>query len=65
MLGQFSYSAPQSVSAAVAALAATPGSKALAGGQGLLTMMKLGRANPPLLVDLGRRRRALRLADGA
>ena len=54
MLGQFSYSAPQSVSAAVAALAATPGSKALAGGQGLLTMMKLGRANPPLLVDLGR-----------
>ena len=54
MLGQFSYSAPQSVSAALAALAATPGSKVLAGGQGLLTMMKLGRANPPLVVDLGR-----------
>lgn len=54
MLPTFDYTAPQSVSEATAALAANAGSKPLAGGQLLLHAMKVGRAAPPLLVDLGR-----------
>lgn len=63
MLPTFDYTAPQSVSEATAALAATAGSRPLAGGQLLLPAMKVGRAAPPLLVDL-RRLAALRGIDG-
>lgn len=54
MLASFDYTVPQSVAEATAALAATAGSKPLAGGQLLLSAMKVGRAAPPLLVDLRR-----------
>jgi carbon-monoxide dehydrogenase medium subunit len=49
----FDYVAPVTVEKAVAALA-PPGARALSGGQGLLTAMKLGRTAPTTLVDLGR-----------
>jgi carbon-monoxide dehydrogenase medium subunit len=53
IMTEFDYRAPTSVPDAVAALAAT-GARALSGGQGLLTAMKLGRTSPATLVDLGR-----------
>jgi aerobic carbon-monoxide dehydrogenase medium subunit len=49
----FTYLAPATVEEAVAALAPI-GARALSGGQGLLTAMKLGRTSPTTLVDLGR-----------
>jgi carbon-monoxide dehydrogenase medium subunit len=52
MLATFDYLAPGTLADAVAALAATPGSQPLAGGQGLLPAMNDGREAPPLLVDL-------------
>jgi len=53
MLSEFDYIAPATMDEAIAALA-TPGARSLAGGQGLLTAMKLGRLTPPRLVDLRR-----------
>jgi carbon-monoxide dehydrogenase medium subunit len=53
IMTEFDYRAPTSVEDAVAALAPT-GARALSGGQGLLTAMKLGRTAPARLVDLGR-----------
>jgi carbon-monoxide dehydrogenase medium subunit len=53
IMTEFDYLAPTSVKEAVDALAPT-GARALSGGQGLLTAMKLGRTAPGLLVDLGR-----------
>jgi aerobic carbon-monoxide dehydrogenase medium subunit len=51
----FSYTAPETVEEAVAALAdAGPDAKALAGGQSLLAMMNFRVARPSLLVDLRR-----------
>lgn len=67
MLAEFDYAAPDTVSGAVAALAATVGSRPLAGGQGLLATMRLGRENPSLLVDLrriGGLREIIELAGG-
>ena len=49
----FEYSAPESLSEALGLLA-QPGSRALAGGQSLIPMMKLRLAAPALLVDLHR-----------
>lgn len=43
---------PPTLAQALAALAATPGARALAGGQSLVAAMKLGLAEPTLLVDL-------------
>ncbi len=48
----FDYTRPESVDAALAALAANPGARPLAGGQSLVPMMSLGLAAPELLVDL-------------
>lgn len=53
MLSEFEYVAPTTVDDAIAALA-TPGARSLAGGQGVLTAMKLGLLAPPRLVDLRR-----------
>jgi carbon-monoxide dehydrogenase medium subunit len=53
IMTKFDYLAPTSVEEAAAALAPT-GARALSGGQGLLTAMKLGRTSPATLVDLGR-----------
>jgi len=53
IMTKFVYLAPTSVKAAVNALAPA-GARALSGGQGLLTAMKLGRTTPAVLVDLGR-----------
>ena len=49
---QFEYSAPATLSEALAALAQNPDAKALAGGHSLLPAMKLRLATPPALVDL-------------
>lgn len=49
---QFEYSAPSTLSEALAALASNPEAKALAGGHSLLPMMKLRLAQPEALVDL-------------
>jgi|HigsolmetaAR201D_1030396.scaffolds.fasta_scaffold01785_9 carbon-monoxide dehydrogenase medium subunit len=49
---QFEYSAPSTLSEALAALASNPDAKALAGGHSLLPMMKLRLAQPAALVDL-------------
>jgi carbon-monoxide dehydrogenase medium subunit len=54
MLAKFDYTVPETLSEAVAMLAATTGSRPLAGGQVLLNAMKAGRAAPPRLVDLRR-----------
>ncbi|MFI5934555.1 FAD binding domain-containing protein [Actinoplanes sp. NPDC051494] len=53
ILTEFAYQVPATVEDAVAALAPA-GARALAGGQGVLTAMKLGRIAPAALVDLGR-----------
>ncbi|GIK76371.1 MAG: carbon-monoxide dehydrogenase medium subunit [Actinomycetes bacterium] len=50
----FDYARPDSVDEALAALAANPGARPLAGGQSLVPMMSLGLAAPDLLVDLAR-----------
>ena len=51
---QFTYHRPDSVSAAVAQLAADGDAKALAGGQTLLPTMKQRLAAPSAIVDLGK-----------
>lgn len=53
MLSRFDYTAPATSREAVADLG-LPGTRPLAGGQGLLTAMKLGRLAPPRIVDLRR-----------
>ena len=50
----FDYSAPESVSEALALLAADENSRVLAGGQSLIPMMKLRLSAPSHLVDLRR-----------
>ena len=50
----FDYLAPETVEAAVEALAAEPTSRVLAGGHSLLPLMKLRFLAPSLLVDIGR-----------
>jgi carbon-monoxide dehydrogenase medium subunit len=52
ILEQFDYLAPTSLSGAIAALVANPDSSALAGGDGLITLLKRGQLRPTLLVDL-------------
>jgi carbon-monoxide dehydrogenase medium subunit len=49
----FTYHRATSVSDALAAIAATPDAKLLAGGHSLLPPMKLRLVSPPLLVDMG------------
>ncbi|MDY7089907.1 MAG: FAD binding domain-containing protein [Actinomycetota bacterium] len=53
IMTEFDYLAPATVDEAVTALAPI-GARALSGGQGLLTAMKLGRTSPATLVDLSR-----------
>ena len=49
------FEAPETVEAAVAAMAGEPGeSRALAGGTDLLVQLRTGRASPDLIVDLKR-----------
>ena len=48
----FEYSAPKTVSEAVALLAADPGAMVLAGGQSLVPAMNLRLASPSRLVDI-------------
>ncbi|MGQ0550506.1 MAG: FAD binding domain-containing protein [Armatimonadota bacterium] len=50
----FEYTAPTSVKEALSLLGAHPDAKVMAGGQSLLSMMKLRVATPPMIVDLGR-----------
>ena len=50
----FDYVAASDVPAAVRALAASPGARALAGGQALLPLVNQRAVRPTLLVDLGR-----------
>lgn len=51
---QFDYARPRTLSEALAALAAVPGARVLAGGTDILVEIQEGRAAPPLLVDLAR-----------
>ena len=51
---EFDYQAPATLDEAVAALAADPGAKVLAGGMSLLPMMKLRLFSPEMLIDIGR-----------
>ena len=48
----FAYLRPSSLEEAVAALAADPGAKVLAGGQSLVPLLSMRLASPTLLVDL-------------
>ncbi|MGK5733424.1 FAD binding domain-containing protein [Streptomyces sp. URMC 124] len=50
----FSYTRPDDVDEAIAALAASPGAAFLAGGTNLVDLMKLGVSSPGLLVDVSR-----------
>jgi len=49
---KFDYMAPETLDEAIAALAANPGAKVLAGGQSLLTMMKTRLVSPELVIDI-------------
>ena len=49
----FAYTAPETLSDALKALADDPEAKVLAGGQSLIPIMKLRLAAPPQVVDLG------------
>src|SRR3989337_1162903 len=52
---QFEYFAPKSLEEALALLSTyQDDAKVLAGGQSLLSLMKLRLANPKVLIDLGR-----------
>ncbi len=53
-LGQISYTAPDTVDGALAELAKDGNSLAIAGGNGLLTLLKRGELNASHLVDIGR-----------
>jgi len=68
----FDYAAPKTVADATRLLRRHPDAKIMAGGQSLLSLMKLRVAAPPLVVDLGRikglayiRKRGNTLAIGA
>ncbi len=50
----FEYMAPTSVKEALSLLRQHADAKVMAGGQSLLSMMKLRAATPPMIVDLGR-----------
>jgi aerobic carbon-monoxide dehydrogenase medium subunit len=54
LLRSVEYTRPESVADAVAALASTPGARALAGGQSLINVLKHRVADVELLVDVGR-----------
>jgi carbon-monoxide dehydrogenase medium subunit len=49
----FDYTAPGTLSEAIALLGQNPDAKILAGGHSLLPMMKFRLATPPLLIDIG------------
>ena len=51
---EFDYIAVSSLDEAVAALAANPGAKVLAGGMSLLPLMKMRLFSPPAVVDIGK-----------
>jgi carbon-monoxide dehydrogenase medium subunit len=68
----FDYTAAKSVDEAVKLLRRHPDARVMAGGQSLLSLMKLRAASPPMVVDLGRikgltyiRKRGNTLAIGA
>ena len=50
----FEYLAPANLTEALATLRNNPEAKVMAGGQSLLSLMKLRAASPPMVVDLGR-----------
>ena len=50
----FTYSRPKSLAEAVAALAASPDAKLIAGGQTLIATMKQRLASPAMLIDIAR-----------
>jgi carbon-monoxide dehydrogenase medium subunit len=50
----FDYAAPKSVEEALKLLSKHRNAKVMAGGQSLLSLMKLRAATPPMVVDLGR-----------
>lgn len=50
----FAYEAPTSIDDAVKALGRSPDAKVLAGGHSLIPLMKLGLAEPELIVDIRR-----------
>ncbi|MGH2403018.1 MAG: FAD binding domain-containing protein, partial [bacterium] len=50
----FEYAAPTSVTEALILMRQRPDAKVMAGGQSLLSMMKLRVTSPPMVVDLGR-----------
>ncbi len=51
---QFDYAVPATLDEALASLAATPGARAIAGGQTLLSALKSGSAAPAVVVDISR-----------
>lgn len=63
----FTYEAPTTIDDAVKALGRSREAKILAGGHSLIPLMKLGLAEPELLVDIGRitALRDIRSEDGA
>lgn len=50
---QFDYAAPETLTEALSLLASDPESKALAGGQSLIPLLKLRLAAPTKVIDLG------------
>ena len=54
ILGQITYTAPDTVDAALAELVSDENSLPIAGGNGLLTLLKRGELNASRLVDIGR-----------
>jgi carbon-monoxide dehydrogenase medium subunit len=50
----FEYAAPKSVNDALTMLKQHPDAKVMAGGQSLLSLMKLRAASPPMVIDIGR-----------
>jgi len=63
----FTYAAPTTIDEAVKALGRSRDAKVLAGGHSLIPLMKLGLAEPELLVDIGRiaSLREIKSEDGA
>jgi len=63
----FTYEAPTTIDDAVKALSNSRDAKVLAGGHSLIPLMKLGLAEPEVLVDIGRiaALREIRSEDGA
>ena len=64
-MAQLQYLAPESVDAAVAALAGAPDARVLAGGTDLIVQMKAGRAKPGAVVDVKRVPGAIGIRRGA